>query len=172
MTTRAPTPRHRGANAMDLNVSQQYLIGEMVEDYRDRQLSRRTMIQRALLLAGGVVTAAHVLKELGVTTEGVVAAAPITIPATLTSADLRIAVGGEPGARTLPPATVSREPVVAVDDPAIVVESVTFAGEAGPVFGYLARPASDGRFPALLVNHDNVAAAEPMLDIVRRFAKE
>ena len=157
---------------MGLNVSQQYLIGELVEDYRDRQLSRRTMLQRALFLAGSVPVAAHTLRELGVTRTGVVAAAPVTVPATVAPALLRPAVAGEPGARTLPPETVSQEPVVEPDDPAVIATMVEFPGEAGPVFGYLARPSRDGAFPALLVNHDAVGVAEPMLDITRRFAKE
>lgn len=72
----------------------------------------------------------------------------------------------------MPPAEVSRALVVQPDDPDIVAAMVEFPGEAGPVFGYLARPAGDGLFPALIVNHDNVGLAEPMLDITRRCAKE
>jgi carboxymethylenebutenolidase len=157
---------------MTLNASQRYLIGELVEDYRDRQLSRRVVLQRALGLAGGVAATAHALRELGLTSQGVAAAAPITVRATVAPAALRAARVGEPGARTAPPPMISRDPVVAPNDPAIVAAMVEFPGEAGPVLGYLARPARAGAFPALIVNHDNVGVAEPMLDITRRFAKE
>jgi carboxymethylenebutenolidase len=157
---------------MELNVSQRYLIGELVDDYRDRQLSRRAMLRRALFTVGSVPAAAHVLRELGVTAHGVAAAAPISVRATVAATALRPALAGEPGARTLPPEMTSRAPVVEPDDPEIVVEMVEFPGEAGAVFGYLARPSREGAFPAVLVNHDNVGVAEPMLDITRRFAKE
>ena len=39
---------------------------------------------------------------------------------------------------------------VTASDPAVLWHEVEFAGKAGPLFGYLARPAASGKFPALV----------------------
>lgn len=154
---------------MGLDTNQRYVVGEFVEDYQAKRLGRRELLQHAVFVMGGIVGAAHALRRLGLDAPAV-SAAPVI--ATVATAALRAADTEEPGGRTLPPPDVTQDPVVAPDDPEILATMVTFPGAAGTMFGYLARPAADGAFPALIVNHDNVGAAEPNFDIARRYAKE
>jgi carboxymethylenebutenolidase len=57
-------------------------------------------------------------------------------------------------------------------DPALVSRDVQFAGKAGPIFGYLSRPKAAGKYPAIVVIHENRGLNEHIQDIARRFAKE
>src|SRR5918995_2930162 len=44
---------------------------------------------------------------------------------------------------------------VAPHDPEILTHNVQYVGKAGPVFAYLARPRKTGRYPGLVVIHQN-----------------
>lgn len=59
-------------------------------------------------------------------------------------------------------------PQVAPDDPAIVAGPVTMAGA---IMVYLARPARAGRFPIVLVCHENRGLTAHIEDVTRRLAK-
>jgi carboxymethylenebutenolidase len=72
----------------------------------------------------------------------------------------------------MPPATNSADLLVREDDPAIRAERVEFAGPAGPVFAYLARPRSGAAVPGIILVHENQGLVEPNMDIARRYAKE
>ena len=61
---------------------------------------------------------------------------------------------------------------VAASDPAVLWHEVEFAGKAGPVFGYLARPAAPGKFPALVLIHANSGLNDHIRDVARRLAKQ
>ncbi len=61
---------------------------------------------------------------------------------------------------------------VAPGDPAVLWHEVEFAGKAGPVFGYLARPAAPGKFPALVLIHANSGLNDHIRDVARRLAKQ
>ncbi|HXG53627.1 MAG TPA: dienelactone hydrolase family protein [candidate division Zixibacteria bacterium] len=57
-------------------------------------------------------------------------------------------------------------------DPAILTHNVEYKGKAGPIFGYLARPVKAGRYPAVIVIHENRGLNDHIRDMARRFAKE
>jgi len=57
-------------------------------------------------------------------------------------------------------------------DPAILTHNVTYDGKAGPVAGYLARPVKPGKYPAIVVVHENQGLTDHIRDIARRLAKE
>jgi len=159
---------------MKLDVTKQYLVEEFAEEYELGQMPRRELVQRTVLLAGGMAAAASVLRGL-IDVKGVSAASKrthATIAANVEPVELRAAATGEPGARTLPPTSISTADVVAPDDPAIIINWVEAPGEAGPVWGYLARPSAPGSYPAIIVIHENRGVIEPNGDIARRFAKE
>jgi carboxymethylenebutenolidase len=61
---------------------------------------------------------------------------------------------------------------VSESDQAIQVGHVQFPGQAGTVYGYLARPRAAGRVPRVIVIPENMGLVEPNMDIARRFAKE
>jgi carboxymethylenebutenolidase len=62
--------------------------------------------------------------------------------------------------------------MVAENDSNLAVERPRFAGPAGELTGYLARPAEAGRRPAVLVIHENTGLNAHIEDVTRRFARE
>jgi carboxymethylenebutenolidase len=61
---------------------------------------------------------------------------------------------------------------VSPGDPDILTHNVEFKGNAGPVFGYLARPVKPGKYPAIIVIHENQGLTDHIRDVTRRLAKE
>lgn len=61
---------------------------------------------------------------------------------------------------------------VAPDDPRIITETVSYESPhgAGEMSGLLARPAADGKFPAVLVIHENRGLNPYIEDVARRLA--
>jgi len=57
-------------------------------------------------------------------------------------------------------------------DPTVLSHDVEFPGKAGVVFGYLARPAPKGKFPAIIVIHANQGINYYTCDVARRLAKQ
>ena len=72
----------------------------------------------------------------------------------------------------MPPRAQTSDFVVKPDDPAIHAQDVQYPGQAGTVFGYLARPTSGAAAPGIIVIHENRGLVEPNMDIARRYAKE
>jgi carboxymethylenebutenolidase len=68
----------------------------------------------------------------------------------------------------------SRAYAVEVDpnDPTLLCHDVEYAGRATAVFGYLARPATVGKFPAIIVIHGTQGLNDYTRDVARRFAKQ
>jgi carboxymethylenebutenolidase len=58
------------------------------------------------------------------------------------------------------------------NDPAILTHNVTYEGKAGPVGGYLARPVKAGKYPAIIVIHENAGLSDHIRDVSRRLAKQ
>jgi carboxymethylenebutenolidase len=65
----------------------------------------------------------------------------------------------------------SSAPLVAPDDPSIVAGVAEFPGEGARLAGYLARPSQPGRFPIVLVCHENRGLTRHIEDVTRRVAK-
>jgi carboxymethylenebutenolidase len=59
---------------------------------------------------------------------------------------------------------------VAEDDPRIKGETVTFKAGAQDVSGYLVRPAADGKYPSVVVVHENRGLNPHLRDVARRLA--
>lgn len=58
------------------------------------------------------------------------------------------------------------------NDPALTSRNVEYAGKAGTVFGYLSRPSAAGKYPAVIVIHENAGLTDHIRDVARRLAKE
>lgn len=69
----------------------------------------------------------------------------------------------------LPAASAAEVPE---NDPAIIAHNVRYDGKAGLVEAYLARPLKSGKYPALVVIHENAGLSNHIRDVARRFAKE
>jgi carboxymethylenebutenolidase len=54
----------------------------------------------------------------------------------------------------------------------VIAQDVTFGGADGAtIMAYLARPAADGGYPAVLICHENRGTSEHYRDVARRYAK-
>jgi carboxymethylenebutenolidase len=62
--------------------------------------------------------------------------------------------------------------IVAPTDPDILTHNVEYQGNPGPVGAYLARPVKPGKYPAIIVIHENQGLTPHIRDVARRFAKE
>ncbi|HET8564813.1 MAG TPA: dienelactone hydrolase family protein [Candidatus Binatia bacterium] len=61
---------------------------------------------------------------------------------------------------------------VAPDDPDILTHNVEYKGKAGPVYAFLARPVKAGKYPGIIVIHENRGLEDHIRDVARRFAKQ
>src|SRR2546428_12368954 len=79
----------------------------------------------------------------------------------------------EARAQAVPAGTVaaSPPPLVMPDDPSIAAGIAEFPGEGVRLDGSLARPAQTGRFPVVLVCHENRGLTRHIEDVTRRVAK-
>jgi carboxymethylenebutenolidase len=143
---------------------EKYLIQEFFDDYREGLISRRTFTRRVALITGTMASAASAMLAVGCAPNEVPEATdPIPEPDTPTTAP---EVPGEPvpGARS--PLSVPE------GDPDLETGNVTFPSQGADITGYLARPAADGTYPAVLVCHENRGLTPHIRDVARRFAKE
>jgi carboxymethylenebutenolidase len=60
----------------------------------------------------------------------------------------------------------------APEDPEILTHNVEYQGKAGTVWAYLARPVKAGKYPGIIVIHENQGLSDHIRDIARRLAKE
>lgn len=66
----------------------------------------------------------------------------------------------------------ARSAVVDPSDRSIIWHDVDYEGQAGSISGYLARPAGPGRFPGVIVIHENRGLNDHIKDVARRLAKQ
>ena len=136
-----------------LNPAQDYLIREFVDNYEDGVMSRRDLLERVLRITGSTAAAAGALLALGIRPAHADPLASAAFQA--------------------PPPTAPQSPFsVPEGDPALISGPVTFpGGDGATLLAYMARPRADGRYPAVLVQHENAGTAEHYRDVTRRFAK-
>jgi len=118
-----------------------YLVEEAIEDFEEGRLSRRD----ALKMIGGITGAAMAAQMLE--------------------------------ARAQQPAQKSgyspakSQYSVAATDASVMAKAVPFQGGDGQLRGYIARPAKDGKYPIVLVCHENRGLTPHIEDVTRRLAK-
>lgn len=57
-------------------------------------------------------------------------------------------------------------------DPAILTHNVSYRGKTGNIAAYLARPVKAGKYPGVIVIHENAGLSDHIRDVARRLAKE
>ena len=72
---------------------------------------------------------------------------------------------------SLMPSAASAD-VVSPDDPEMLMHEVEYPGKTGTLLAYLARPKAPGKYPAVIVVHQNIGLNDHIRDIARRFVKE
>lgn len=58
------------------------------------------------------------------------------------------------------------------NDSKLIIENIRYKGFSGQVLAYMARPKVEGRFPAIIVIHENKGLVPHIKDVTRRFALE
>ncbi|HLZ08325.1 MAG TPA: dienelactone hydrolase family protein, partial [Chloroflexota bacterium] len=108
-------------------------------------------MKRVMAVTGGVAATATLLLTLGCAPAS--PATPFPAPAS-TRPPTPPATASTPGTAGATASSTSKLSV-RPDDPAITVSDVTFPGAGATLQAYLAQPKSAGRFPAVLVCHEN-----------------
>ena len=164
----------------ELNTFQKYFVEEFYDDYQDGLLSRRAFIRRVAYITGSMAATITTMSILGCTpsdlpapTESMpsLAATATTSPTPTEAAE----TSEEPQTTSaqLEPVPGAQSPLsVPEGDPRIVSSQVTFTSQGDEIMAYLARPAGDGVYPAVLVCHENRGLNPHIEDVARRFAKE
>ncbi len=158
-----------------MNHFQQYLVEEFAEDYQEGRLSRREAIKLIASVMGSVLLANSFLaactSPAGNPAPG---AQPPTTQLPPGSTDTPTS---EPRASETPPPAGSTTPTslstdtVSPADPGVIAGSVEFPDSGSTLKGYLARPNASGKFPVILVCHENRGLTAHIQDVARRLAK-
>ena len=161
-----------------MNETQQYLAVEHYEDFVEGLITRRELVRRLTLILGTSAAASAFIAACG----GAPAAQPTATPtsvataaATATAAPTAaVSPAASPAAvayATPPPSTTTDGITVKADDPRIIAGPGTIkAADGADLINYLARPRADGKYPALLVMHENRGLLEHIKDVTRRAA--
>lgn len=182
-----------------LNTFQKYFVEEFYDDYREGLLSRREFIRRVAYITGSMAATVSTMSLLGCTaaelpdpTEPLpsptspppdptattpppepTATTPPPDPTTTPAPPPTEEAAVEPTAAPLEPVPGAQSPFsVPEGDPAVVTGEVIFTSQGDEIMGYLARPAAEGVFAAVLVCHENRGLNPHIRDVARRFAKE
>jgi carboxymethylenebutenolidase len=148
-----------------LNKYEKYLVEEFYDDYREGLLSRRSFIRRVAFITGSMAAASAAMLAVG--------CQPIELPAPGTPMPDATAAPAAEAPPTPAPTTEPQSPLtVAEDDPAVAAEMVTFESDGAEISAYLARPAEEGSYPAVLICHENRGITPHIQDVARRYAKE
>lgn len=143
---------------------EKYLVEEFYDDYREGEISRRTFIRRVAFITGGMAAAVPVMLSVGCSPIEVPAATdPMPEAETPTPMAEAEASGAVPGAQS--PLSVPE------GDPDLITEEVTLTSQGDEIMVYLARPAAEGVYPAVMVCHENRGLNDHIRDMARRFAK-
>ena len=160
----------------ELNTFQKYFVEEFYDDYREGLISRRAFIRRVAYIAGSMAAAVTTMSILGCTASELPAPTePMPSPAptaTLSPAPAEVAATSE-DIKQLEPVPGARSPLsVPEGDPAVMSGQIRFTSQGDEIMAYLAHPAADGVYPAILVCHENRGLNPHIQDLARRFAKE
>ena len=182
----------------ELNTFQKYFVEEFYDDYREGLLSRRAFIRRLFFITGSMAATIATMSALGCApselpnpTEAVPPPEPTATtppestattpaePAATTPPEPTATTPAEPAATSEEAASAQLEPVpgaksplsVPEGDPAVESSEVTFDSQDAEIMAYLARPAADGTYAAILVCHENRGLTSHIRDVARRFAK-
>ncbi|MEZ4622119.1 MAG: dienelactone hydrolase family protein [Caldilineaceae bacterium] len=145
----------------EVGTFRKYLIEEFYDDYREGEISRRTFIRRVAFLTGSMAATVAAMSAVG--------CQPIELPA---ATDPMPTAAPAEEAAALQPVPDAKSPFsVPEGDPDVHGEMVTFSSGGDEIMGYLAMPAAEGVYPAMLVCHENRGLNPHIEDVARRFAK-
>ena len=145
-----------------MNEYQRYLMEEFADEYRERSMSRRDLLRRAVLIMGSVPAGLAALAAVGCGgDDSPEAIADATKPPQPTAAASTSAVAPSATSAAASPSNTTAGP-----------GDIRFAGPGSELLGYLARPAKAGAYAGILIIHENRGLNEHTKDIARRYAQE
>jgi carboxymethylenebutenolidase len=158
-----------------LNETQRYFVEEHVEDFRDGLISRRELVRRVTLIAGGAAAATTILAACDLSPRGGAGGVASATPGTSVGGGATpTATAGlvAAGPFATPPASSTTDGItVKPDDPRISVSKPDVKGADGAsLMAYLVKPNLSGRVPGIVVVHENRGQTEHIRDVVRRVA--
>ena len=157
----------------ELNETQRYFVEEHVEDFRDGLISRRELVRRIGLIAGGSAAAATILAACDLSPRTGAGASPTGAAGTSVGGGATPTAGlVAAGPFATPPAAATTDGVtVKLDDPRITVSKPDVKGADGALLmAYMAKPNVSGRVPGVIVIHENRGQTDHIRDVVRRVA--
>jgi carboxymethylenebutenolidase len=146
-----------------MNIFQRYLVEEFAEDYQEGLLSRKDALRLIASIYGSDAQAESFLESCTIS-EPVEHQPPLP-PRARRPFNLPSAPEDPEVSLPLP------ERRAASGGSSIQAGDLQFPGVDVSLFGYLARPAGEGRYPVILVCHENRGLTEHIKDVTRRFAQ-
>lgn len=155
-----------------LNPDQAYFVAEFYEDYRDGLLSRREFIKRLAFITGSMAATVATMGMVGCAPDELPeAGTPMPTPEMPTSTAVSNPTNTAPTTGLTPVPNAQSPLSVPEGDPAVQAGDVTFTSQGDSVTAYLAQPATEGNYPAVLICHENRGLTPHIRDVARRFAK-
>jgi carboxymethylenebutenolidase len=160
----------------ELNPYQQYFVDEFYEDYREGLLTRREFIKKLAYIAGSMAATITIMGTLGCSPDEIPEATePMPTPEPASEIDISAEEqeAAAPPAAELVPVPGAQSPFsVPEGDPTLETGQVTFTSQGDEISAYMARPVEAGRYPAILICHENRGLNDHIKDVARRFARE
>ena len=151
-----------------------YVMEEHIEDYNLGFIGRRELLRKVTLITGSLAITLAVLPALGCNPAptGTGASPAASSAANRTPSPTAVATAASTDFAIPPAARTTDGITVKADDPRIVAAAAQPKGAADgfAMTGYLARPKADGKYPGMLVIHENRGVTEHIRDVVRRAA--
>lgn len=153
-----------------LDTFQKYLVEEFYDDYREGMISRRTFIRRLFFITGSMAATVTTMSALGCAATELPAPTETVPPPEPTAAAAQPTAAAP--ANPAPTPSAPKSPLsVPEGDPAVQANTVSFESQGAKINAYLARPSAEGKYPAILVCHENRGLTPHIQDVARRFAK-
>lgn len=153
-----------------LDTFQKYLVEEFYDDYREGMISRRTFIRRLFFITGSMAATVTTMSALGCAATELPAPTETVPPPEPTAAAAQPTAAAP--ANPAPTPSAPKSPLsVPEGDPAVQASTVSFESQGAQINAYLARPVAAGKYPAILVCHENRGLTPHIQDVARRFAK-
>jgi carboxymethylenebutenolidase len=156
-----------------MNDYQRYLADEFIEDFQEGRLSRRDALKLIASVTGSMMVASSMLAACapagspgGTPTSALIPEAATPVTGITPAAETPIS-----GTTHEVEPSVMADVTVSPDDTDVQAGDIQFSVEGATLYGYLARPASVGSPPVVLVCHENRGLTEHIKDVTRRLAK-
>ncbi len=156
-----------------MNAYQEYLLQEFVDDYHERQMTRRDLMRRAVLIMGTAPLASAALLTMGCGDDDDAGDATATVPAAATTAAATTGTPATaaPSATGAASAAAGASPSPTLVPVAVTTTEVKFAGPGSDLVGTLSRPTDTSKsYPGVFVIHENRGLTDHIKDVAKRYA--